>query len=722
MITGRSSALLRAIALSLLLLGSTVLAATTPPAPPAAATVAFPGQQLLQIPFRWCAVRGSDAQANPMSVGEPTTNDYLWRRHERASDRVLIPGAMITGRSAFAAAHLGRSFPIIEDPIPPSSGGPGALGDIVAPSIDTAEIKLAWAACDAAWDALTGPGVLVGFPAVNLHRFVNRDGTPSNQTGYAESNASFGDPGTFNLCTIPPTVTSATFVWSGRLSVADYSITRGFDPDDLVVAHEFGHAAGVDHGNGLNEGGGGYDLNCDPSENINATPFSFMTAGNNITRVVTNLQRNSMRTILLRYSGTQIDPPAALVNADTVSDQRTDAVQDVFDGGVDLTSVAVAENPTEDTTIISHQLFGLIPAEDVENQYVLFADLDNDPNTGGAPADVGFTTGFQGAELVTRVVVGPGFQTTPTVWIYRNGALEEENRDFISEVSSQIGSETGDEVAHVVSLALPTSVRGPANVPFRLQAIAEQFQGELEFDILPNGSLDGSRPISLVPPVYPVCAVEPPQPAPGDTVVVEVSGLTPGEGAHVVLGDVLVSTGQIDGDGNASIEFQLPGDTRGGPRLVTVGVDGTALTADCVINVLGGERPQDETERQAFVASWRLQGGDQDGLDAAIFTLHDDGTALGVLPDLGIGLGFWEMSDPLTGAFTLVFPMAASEEGGPRGTLTARGILALDETGAATISPLTFESRAPDGTVTQREVEASAVRVDTPADDAGQAP
>ncbi|MDQ3226393.1 MAG: hypothetical protein M3Q50_07170 [Chloroflexota bacterium] len=720
MINGRSSAVLRALGICLLLLGSTVLATTMQSVQPAAATVAFPGQQLLQVPFRWCAVRGSDAQTNPMSVGEPTTNDYLWRRHERASDRVLIPGAMITGRSAFAAAHLGRSFPIIDDPIPPSSGGPGALGDMVAPAIDTAEVKLAWAACDAAWDALTGPGVLVGFPAVNLHRFVNQDGSAANQTGYAEYNASFGDPGTFDRCTIPPTITSATFVWSGRLAVADYSLTRGFDPDDLVVAHEFGHAAGLDHGNGLNEGGGGFDLSCDPSENVNATPHSFMTPGGSLTRAVTSLQRNHMRTILLRYSGTQIDPPAALVNADTISDQRTDAVLDVLDVGVDLASVAVAEIPTADTTVISHLLFGLIPAEDVENQYVLFADLDNDVNTGGAPADLGFTTGFQGAELVTRVVVGPGYQTTPTVWIYRNGSLEEENRDFISEVSSQIGSETGEEVAHVVSLALPTSVRGPANVPFRLQAIAEQLQGELEFDILPNGSLDGSRPISLVPPVYPVCAVEPPQPAPGDTVVIEVSGLTPGQGAHVVLGDVLVSTGQIDGDGNASIEFQLPGDTRSGPRLVTVGVDGTALTADCVINVLGGE--QDGTERQSFVGSWRLQGGDQDGLDAAIFTLHEDGTALGVLPDLGIGLGFWETSEPSMGAFTLVFPMAASEERGPRGTLTVRGNLALDENGAATISPLIFESRAPDGAVTQRELEASAVRVDTPADDATQTP
>jgi hypothetical protein len=689
----------------------------TPAPRQAAATTAFPGQQLLQVPFRWCAVRGSDGQANPMSVGEPTTNDYLWRRHERASDRVLIPGAMITGRSAFTAAHLGRSFPIIEDPIPPANGGPGVLGDILAPSIDATEIRLAWAACNAAWDAITGPGVLVGFPAVNLHRFVNNDGSPSNQTGYGENNFSTSDPAPVDLCAIPPTITSMTFQWSGKVSAADYSLTRGFDPDDLVVAHEFGHAAGLDHGNGLNEGGGGFDLTCDPSENVNATPHSFMTPGGSLTRTVTNLQRNHMRTILLRYSGTQIDPPAALVNADTVSDQRTDAVQDVLAGGVDIATVAVAEIPTTDTTVISHELFGLIPREDVENQYVLFADLDNDVNTGGTPADLGFNTLFSGAELVTRVVVGPGHQTTPTVWTYQNGSFEEENRDFFSEVSSQIGSETGEEVANVVMLAIPTSVRGPASVPFRLQAIAEEFSGTQEFDILPNGSLDGSRPISLIPPVFPVCAVEPAQPFPGDTVRVDVSGLTPGEGAHVVLGDVLVSTGQIDGDGNASIEFDLPGDTRSGPRLVTVGVDGTALTADCVVDVQGEE--QGAGDVQAFVGTWQLMSDETQGnRRASYLTLHDDGTAMGIFPDVGLGLGSWEMGEPNMGDLTLFFPMADGKD-----ALTARGTFAISASGEATLSPLTFEVIASDSAAApQSENPTTAVRVDPPADAATQEP
>lgn len=687
-----SQTVVRLVALLMLVLASGVAAVTSQAPQPVRANVAFPGQQLLQIPFRWCAIKGSDGANNPMSVGEPTTNDYLWRRHERASDRVLIPGAMITGRSAFTAAHLGKSFPLIDDPNPPANGGPGVLGDILSPAISQDEIKLAWAACDAAWDALTGPGVTVGFPAVNLHRFVNNDGSPASITGFGVSAASWSGGGSVDLCTMPPTITAPTFIWTGKVSVSDYSLTRGFDPDDLVVAHEFGHAAGLDHGNGKDDNNNGrFDLTCDAAENINATPFSIMTAGNNISKAVTPEQRNHLRTILLRYSGTQIDPPAALINADTISDQRTDAVQDVLDQDVDLASVAVAEIPTTDTTVISHQLFGLIPLEQrgLENQYLFFGDLDNDPGTGGAPADLGFHTQFKGAELVTRVVVDSGLNTYPTVWLWENGDFKEQTRDFFSEVTVQTGSETGEPLSHTVSIALPTSLRGPAAIPFRLQAIGEQLQGNQEFDILPNGSLGGGRPVSLIPPVFPVCAVDPPQPNPGDTVRVDVTGLIPDQGAHVVLGDVLVSTGQADSNGDASIEFTLPGDTRSGPRLVTVGSDGTALTADCVIDVPGEKRQK--RDDQAFVGSWRFGNEATQGAGGSAFlTLHDDGTAIGIFPELGLGLGSWEAVDASTSNFTLVFPMQ-------RGRMTAaqamvgQGSLFLDADGVATISTLTVE-------------------------------
>ena len=100
----------------------------------------------------------------------------------------------------------------------------------------------------------------------------------------------------------------------------------------------------------------------------------------------------------------------------------------------------------------------------------------------------------------------------------------------------------------------------------------------------------GFRPLYLVPPEFPVCAVDPLVADPGETVIIEVYGLLPSKSAHVVLGDTLVATDTLGVNGDALIELVLPGDTLPGPRLVTVGVDGTALTADCLLTVRGQDK------------------------------------------------------------------------------------------------------------------------------------
>ena len=547
-----------------------------------------PGQELIQLPVRWCAVRGGEAQANPGAVGEASTNDYLWRRHERPSDHVWIPGANITFRSAFAAAMAASSsFPIIDDPNPPGTGGPGQEGDILDPNIDQTEVKLAWAACNAAWDALAkAKGIaLVGFIGINMRSFVGSNGEPAFTKGFGGADYTYSG-GVINLCSNPPLITAGAFNWNGHVAISDYSLTRGLDPFDLYVAHEFGHAMSLDHGNGLDDDQNGkYDLTCDPAENVNALPFSVMTTGNNTSDVVAPLQRGTVRPVAMRVTGAQVDPPAALVNGDTVSDQRTDAVQDVLAEDVDLASVAFANVLSTRTSVISYLLFGRIPREEVQNQYLFFADLDNNPASGGTPADLGFKTSFAGAELVTRVVVGPGHTPTVTVWVYQNGKFEEVKRDFRARISSMIDGEMKQPISDIVTLEIPDDVRGPMATDIRIQAIAQQLRGAREFDILPNGRLDGSVPMHFGPPKFPVCNAVPPQVHRGGRVMIEVSGLIPNKRAHVVLGDVLVANGNTDGNGDAAIPVQLPGDTRLGPRLVTVGADGTALTADCQLDV-----------------------------------------------------------------------------------------------------------------------------------------
>ena len=55
--------------------------------------------QTFSVPLFWCAVEGSPAAENPGYVGEIDTDRVLWRRHERASEDILIPQAGVTLRS-----------------------------------------------------------------------------------------------------------------------------------------------------------------------------------------------------------------------------------------------------------------------------------------------------------------------------------------------------------------------------------------------------------------------------------------------------------------------------------------------------------------------------------------------------------------------------------------------------------------------------------------------
>ncbi len=84
----------------------------------------------MQLPLKWCAVDGSPAVVNPSAAPpnpytgdpEPDTDAVLWRRHERASDNIWIPGADITFRSGFTAdVRDNADFPIISDPCPPAT-------------------------------------------------------------------------------------------------------------------------------------------------------------------------------------------------------------------------------------------------------------------------------------------------------------------------------------------------------------------------------------------------------------------------------------------------------------------------------------------------------------------------------------------------------------------------------------------------------------------------
>jgi hypothetical protein len=68
-------------------------------------------------------------------------------------------------------------------------------------------------------------------------------------------------------------------------------------------------------------------------------------------------------------------------------------------------------------------------------------------------------------------------------------------------------------------------------------------------------------------------------------VAVAATGLIPGGTAKLYLGDRWVARAPIGERGALRTRFIVPADTRAGPRLVTVGVMGSALSADALLVV-----------------------------------------------------------------------------------------------------------------------------------------
>ena len=77
---------------------------------------------------------------------------------------------------------------------------------------------------------------------------------------------------------------------------------------------------------------------------------------NDVTALVTSLQKDFAKAISEKVAATTIDPPGELLQTDAVSDSRVDTVQDVTDPAVDIVSVPMANNPIAGLSSFSHHL------------------------------------------------------------------------------------------------------------------------------------------------------------------------------------------------------------------------------------------------------------------------------------------------------------------------------------------------------------------------------
>jgi hypothetical protein len=552
-----------------------------------------PGQRLIQFPLRWCAVEGS-----PAAAPGTDTEAVLQQRMDDATQVTWLTGANIIFRSAFTHEFQDDSnFPIIKDPNP---DGPGELGDIEYDydADDHPELEDVVSACEDAWEqlAIEQKVPVVGPVVVNIREFVDSDGELSDLIG--SGLLAWRSPG--DICLDPSDITTAE---GGDVVVNDGSFAPTA-PAERSLAHELGHLLNLEHGNGLDDDDDGLiDAVCDEDEDPEeGPPFSIMTQSSaSDSTGITPFQRNVSRGVAAVYIGAMIgealDFAGGLTAFDAIGDLRTDPNDDVADESVDLVWSSLTYNVAADVSQFVFALDGLVSRSMPGTRYLAFFDLDANPATGGAPSSLGFPTDMQGAEVVVSALVEPPsdaaapFEVEATLWAFDGSSFAEITDPGIrGNVESLTLPDGANDVPEqdVISVEVPSQRRGPVGRVALVQVVAEQLDAPYGFDVLPGDQpvrTGDVAPLFLIPPNFPVCKATPAIVAPGETAMVQVSGLVPNRPVHADLGSEPVAAGSTDAAGNALIDFAIPTDTDGGTHLATVGVDGLALTAVCTVDV-----------------------------------------------------------------------------------------------------------------------------------------
>jgi hypothetical protein len=587
------------------------------------------GMQVLQIPVSWCALQGSPAtQMPPPAVtGEMFLNGVLWRRHERATDNVWHDQAAITFRSGvmgpFVVAPGGPppqvDFPVIADP----DTTVGSPGDVVAPftcsgngntcnSTASAgqpgscpagqtcqmnnEVIQAWQDCQTWWtNQSTTHGRTatntVGILALNINRWLDGNGNPVVMGGYAGTSGAFTGIN-FPAAALVDNVYLRDQPFDGS---ATYSFT---DFNEIITAHEFGHTLNLQHVTPMNR------LMCSglcDTQNP-SVPFGDLT-NTTLTATEVSTARAQAQTI----PALMMDPPLALVPGPVLRTTQMDVIGDTSPDtpSVDLQRHAVTQDRTgpREEMIFSHLLAGLIESPDGLRYWTL-VDRDNDIGTGATNTELagqlGVPTGscqHVGIDLAVRTTLVQtefGIQANATAFEFANetgvfdaGTLIGSDRSsFRVSDGLVIAPEDGAPIFDIVSSILDVANFGLAS-PLRLSAVAENTDSGV-VDFLPDDC--ALTDAVLEAPVYPVCEVGDGTADPGELVSVEATGLLPDGMSKVIFSDQTVAFGSTDDTGRTLVDFRVPIDARSGLTLITVGVDNTAVTADCTLLV--GDRPR----------------------------------------------------------------------------------------------------------------------------------
>ena len=270
---------------------------------------------------------------------------------------------------------------------------------------------------------------------------------------------------------------------------------------------------------------------------------------------------------------------------------------------LDIASVRVVHDKWRKQVYFAVQLYGLVDAEDGE-ALTYWTLVDADPGQEATPDNLrraGLPEAeFGGADLILRVDVR-GRQVEGRAFVVRDGQLVDFPRVFTDlqrlvmhpHTSPLPGREPiriGDAAIYdVVVASLPRDLTGLfVDRPFRLQSLVVRGDQEV-VDRLEDERRDRGRSLVVQDPSFPHCFVLEPG-RPGEAVDTSFEGLVARQPVHALVGPREVARAEADARGGGELELPIPRDAEPGLHLVTIGTDDTALTADCVVRVLGPDK------------------------------------------------------------------------------------------------------------------------------------
>ncbi len=564
---------------------------------------------------------------NPPNPPDTTTDAILWRNHERPTDNIWLPQAGITLRSAINNVWSGFNFPQIKDPDPPDAmhTNRGIVGDVLDPNIDTTQMQNMINACRVAYSNIGHAGV--GITIVNVNLMHDNNGLYNFAAGFGR-HSTIGGVYTGDIVVIDnhytfpgiadpsnPILAAPLSGPSNNPSFNRFALT---DPIDQLVGHEIGHTLG------LHNDFDSYSNNHRTDNNQKLMFCCPTMQDTNDDNLVDNIgldnptppspsEVNTARTTALTVPHIEIDPSNKIFYGDNVETIKIDQLNKTYKipPYLDLSSERVILNTKQNSIYFGQELRGIIPNNAKNIEYWTVVDTDNNTKTGASNNLLKNTgvpiTNFSGIDIVMKVSA-LGNITNGSVWQYikgdfvrlPNNAFKIERVQMNGIVDYESPSRTFTKefpMNSIASVMLNNSYSQIAlNKPFNIGT----FSIDKSLPNNKNNSHTFSSYFILESNSFPHCFAQSDATA-GKNVTINLDGLKPNSKIHGLLGPISVFHGVTDQTGGATIQFPIPKNTTNGLHLVTIGIDDTALTADCEVNVKSIKYTENQQQQQQII-------------------------------------------------------------------------------------------------------------------------